>query len=152
MDIYLPDFKFYSAVLSKEYAMAENYAACCSSAIVEMYRQTGKPKWEGKHLESGLIVRHLILPNHAGDSIDVLNALAKLVPAEDIILSLMRQYTPMVDPVRFPKLARTLTSLEYNRVLKECERLGFANVYTQDRQSAGESYVPDFSIFFDKTN
>ncbi|MBQ3075263.1 MAG: radical SAM protein [Clostridia bacterium] len=152
VDIYLPDFKFYSPQLSLRYAKAPDYAQRALEAIGEMHRQTGKRKMDGERLLRGIIIRHLILPGCTRDSLKILEVLANLFPKEDLILSLMRQYTPMVDTQKFPELSRAITSLEYSRVVKAAQTLGFENVYTQSKESSGEQFVPDFSVFFDETN
>jgi len=121
-------------------------------AILEMYRQVGKPLKSGDYLLKGVIVRHLVLPGCTSDSVEILNLLANKFPKNGLILSLMRQYTPMADAKDFPELSRCITTLEYNRVVKEAKKLEFTDVYTQSKQSVGEEYVPDFSTFFDEKN
>ena len=147
IDIYLPDFKFHSKELSARYAKATDYAERCFTSLVEMHRQTGKPQFQNTSLSKGMIVRHLILPGCTSDSMKILECLADLFSSDDIILSLMRQYTPLVNKADFPELSRPITSLEYNRVVQTAQKLGFTYVYTQKKQSVGEEFIPDFSIF-----
>lgn len=151
IDIYLPDFKFYSKELSTRYAKAYDYAEQALASVQEMLRQTGTPLREGERLLKGVIVRHLVLPGASCDSVKILELLAKHFSVNDLILSIMRQYTPMHQAERFPELSRSITSLEYGRVIKAAQKLGFQNVYTQSSESIGAEYVPDFSIF-DETN
>ena len=151
VDIYLPDFKFYSEELSTRYAKACNYAKCALEAIREMVRQTGSPLRNDERLQKGVIVRHLVLPGASADSVTILRTLAEHFHRDEIILSLMRQYTPVFKAENFPELSRKITSLEYNRVLKEAQRLGFVDVYTQSAESIGDKYIPNFS-FFDEMN
>ena len=90
------------------------------------------------------MVRHLVLPSHRADSVEVLRTLAQLVPVRDIRLSLMSQYTPdFVDKDTYPELKRRVTSFEYQCVLSEAELLGFEG-YFQGRGSATSDYTPDF--------
>lgn len=147
VDIYLPDFKFHSKELSERYAKARDYAGHALSAIQEMVRQVGSPVQSEEHLRKGVIIRHLVLPGASADSVMILRTLAEHFHRDEIILSLMRQYTPIFQAKSFPELSRKITSLEYNRVLKEAERLGFTNIYTQSAESIGDKYVPDFSVF-----
>ena len=152
VDIYLPDFKFYSKELSSRYAKALDYAEKCTEAISEMLFQTGNAQLNEDRLIKGTIVRHLVLPGCTSDSISVLQLLRKHFSEDRIILSLLRQYTPMANSNDFPELSRPITSLEYSRVVNSARELGFTNIYTQSKQSVGEEYVPDFSIFSEKTN
>ena len=150
VDIYLPDFKYFSSELSLRYSAAGNYPEVCTDAIKEMLRQTGKPKYsqDGKKLAGGVIVRHLVLPGCRHDSINILRHLRSIVEPDDIILSLMSQYTPDFymqnrECVRYKNLERKLTSFEYNSVLSEATRLGFSG-YFQHRDSASAAFTPDF--------
>ncbi len=151
IDIYLPDFKFYSTELSSRYAKANDYAERALEAIREMVRQTKNPLFSGEHLLHGTIVRHLVLPRASLDSVKILELLAENLP-KNTILSLMRQYTPMFCASEYPELSRSVTTLEYNRVIYAAQKLGFTDIYTQKAESIGQEYVPDFSVFFDETN
>jgi putative pyruvate formate lyase activating enzyme len=145
VDIYLPDFKYHSPALAKKYSHAEDYPEIVQKAIAEMHRQRGAVLFDGNGmLKSGVMVRHLVLPSHRADSIEVLRTLAQLVPVRDIRLSLMSQYTPdFVDKDAYPELKRRVTSFEYQSVLSVAETLGFEG-YFQGRSSATSSYTPDF--------
>jgi len=145
IDVYLPDFKFFDPALSKKYADAENYAEICREVIREMQRQTGSPKFFGKRLIRGVIVRHLILPGASRDSLRILDALYEDFGKGGIVLSLLRQYTPMHRASLFPELCRTVTTLEYRRVVNKAASLGFEWIYTQGKDSASETFVPDFT-------
>lgn len=150
VDIYLPDFKFYSKDLSTRYAKVSDYTERCVEAIDEMLFQTGDALTKDNKLIKGTIVRHLVLPGCSSDSIKILQCLYEHFSGDRIILSLLRQYTPMVDTTEYPELSRAITSLEYSRVVKAAQELGFTNIYTQSKQSVGEEYIPDFSIFSEK--
>ena len=147
VDIYLPDYKFFSPSLAKCYAGAEDYPAVCQSAIAEMHRQVGSPVWEGERLKKGVIVRHLILPGASKDSIAILKNLRDSFGKEGVVLSLLRQFTPLHRAMDFPSLSRRITSLEYQRVEQCARQLGFRWIYTQGKSSASEDFVPDFSSF-----
>ena len=90
---------------------------------------------------SGCIVRHLILPMGAGDSVSLLKWIRQNLP-DSIYLSLMSQYTPFGEIERYPELNRRITKREYERVLSALYALGFENVYLQDQSSAQEKYIP----------
>ncbi len=154
VDIYMPDFKYFSSEIAKKYSNAPNYRDIAMSSLKEMLSQVGTPKYfdDGVRMKSGVILRHLILPSHRQDSKDVLGFVAREVGAENVILSLMGQYTPDFyieyekkngENDDFKNLRRRLTSFEYNSVLKCAEALGFSG-YMQDISSASAEYTPNF--------
>ncbi len=145
VDIYLPDFKYYSSELSEKYSNARDYFEVASGALCEMYRQVGKLELDGNGVaKKGMIVRHLVLPGCRHDSIEVLQRLANLLPVSDIRLSLMRQYTPdFALGCEYKNLHRRLTNFEYSSVLKVAGELGFDGFF-QGRDSADAKYTPDF--------
>ena len=145
VDIYLPDFKYYSEELSEKYSSAPDYRERAEAAIAEMLRQVGKPVFsEDGLLLLGVIVRHLVLPSSRKDSIALLRRLAEIVDPADVLLSLMSQYTPdFAADCSFDCLKRRVTSFEYGSVLDEAERLGFDG-FMQGRASASAKYTPDF--------
>jgi len=154
VNVYLPDFKFHNSALASSYANAPDYRERAEEAISEMHRQTGKPVWEGNHLKKGTMVRHLILPNSTEDSIQILKTLYQMFSTDGIVLSLMSQYIPLHQACSFPSLSRKLTKLEYQKVLRFAEAIGFQYLYTQSRESASAKFVPDFTekelFFLDK--
>lgn len=145
VDIYLPDFKFFDAETARKYADAPDYPEIALSAIMEMYRQTGKPVIENGILQRGCIVRHLVLPGHRHESIALLRHLAEQFGIEAFLLSLMAQYTPMQEDTQHPELNRRITKMEYNSVLKVAQELGFDG-FLQDKSAADGSYTPDFQM------
>ena len=141
VDIYLPDFKYSDNNLAEEYSSAENYVEVATNAIAEMLRQTGALKVNDEGIaESGVLVRHLVLPNHTKNSIGVLDILKENF-GDNITVSLMGQYIPHAKAVNHPKLGRKITKREYEKVLNhliDLELDGFA----QELKSADESFIP----------
>lgn len=144
IDIYLPDFKFFDSGISSSFAQAPDYAAVAVISLKEMVRQCPRLRWDKDRLLGGVIVRHLVLPGHTDDSEKVLHTVKQTVESDNIILSLMRQYTPMHRAKEFPSLSRPITSLEYTRVTRLAEKLRFSHIYTQGKESATEDFVPVF--------
>ena len=148
VDIYLPDLKYFSSELSAKYSFAPDYFTVASSAILEMLRQRGKyhyNEFDSSLLASGVVIRHLVIPSHRKDSINILEALAELVAPSDILISIMSQYTPeFALDTPYPELHRKITSFEYRSVCDKAASLGF-NGFTQARSSASSVYTPDFS-------
>jgi len=95
VDIYLPDLKYADNRLAKLLSGAPDYFETATAAIREMVRQVGPVRWEGEKVVSGVIVRHLILPGFVENSLKVLDWLGENFAPGEILVSLMRQYTPM---------------------------------------------------------
>ena len=146
VDIYLPDFKYFDDNLARLYSLAPDYARVASEALVEMHRQVGKLELDNEGIaKKGLIVRHLVLPACREDSKAVLKHISDILPSSDVILSLMRQYTPDFACEDAPKnLKRRLTSFEYDDVLSCALSLGFDG-FSQGKESAKKDFTPVFA-------
>lgn len=146
VDIYLPDFKYFDNGLAEKYSSAPLYATCACASLIEIHRQVGKLSLDENGIATrGLIVRHLVLPSHREDSKAVLKRISEILPAEDVTLSLMRQYTPDFADADAPKnLKRRLTSFEYEDVLNYALSLGFDG-FSQGKESAKTDFTPKFT-------
>ena len=144
VDIYLPDFKYYSSEISAKYSHAADYRERAEEALSFMYDMLGKAEFDRDGMmKKGIIVRHLVLPGQRKDSIACLRRLAEILPANDIRLSLMSQYTPDFYRGDDKNLLRRLTTFEYESVRAEALRLGFEG-YMQAPSSASAEYTPEF--------
>jgi len=145
VDIYLPDFKYFDEKIARSYSSAPNYAKIAGEAMVEMHRQVGALSLDEEGIaRRGLIVRHLVLPSHRQDSKDVIKYLSEILPANEVTLSLMRQYTPdFADELSPSNLKRRLTSFEYDDVLNFAISLGFDG-FSQEKESAKKDFTPEF--------
>lgn len=141
VDVYLPDFKYYSSYYAARYSGADDYFEVASDAVAEMVRQAGAPVFDGEGLlVRGVLVRHLMLPGLAGDTAQVLRHLAGRF-GDRILVSLMRQYTPFGMERDYPELNRTLTEREYADAVEIFQDLGLAG-YLQEGEAIGESFIP----------
>lgn len=148
VDIYLPDFKYYSSEISAKYSHAADYRERAEEALSFMYDMLGKAEFDKDGMmKKGIIVRHLVLPGQRKDSIACLRRLAEILPVADIRLSLMSQYTPDFYRGDDKNLLRRLTTFEYESVRAEALRLGFEG-YMQAPSSATAEYTPDFCDTF----
>ena len=147
MDIYLPDIKYFSPEISRRYSAAPDYFIRASAAVTEMIRQVGKLQFNGDGgLLRGTIIRHLVLPGCRRDSMAIMDWIAENTSAEEVLVSIMNQYTPFEHiPDDFPELKRHVTKMEYNSVVRHAEELGIRG-FTQEKSSALEKYVPDFDL------
>ena len=142
VDIYLPDFKYYSTYYAGLYSGAPDYPDVAREALTEMVRQTGAPQFDAAGLMTrGTVVRHLMLPGLAGDTAQVLRYLAEHF-GDRILVSLMRQYTPF-GMEAYPELDRKITDSEYEDAVHLFSDLGLAG-FLQDGESISESFIPAF--------
>ena len=141
VDIYLPDLKYADNALAKSLSGAADYFEIASVAIREMVSQVGAPQWEGEKLKKGVIIRHLILPGHLENTLKVLDWIGDTFPKGQVLVSLMRQYTPM--PGMKPPFDRPITEEEYQSALSWMFLNDLAG-FTQDSASAATAYIPDF--------
>ena len=146
IDVYLPDFKYSDNALAKKLSSAPDYFETASAAILEMYRQVGKPVIEDDEMKRGVLVRHLVLPGCVDNSLGVLDWVAEHFRSGDILFSLMSQYVPMGRAVEMPPFDRRITELEYDSVLSYMMLLGIEDGYTQDFSSAERGYTPSFDL------
>lgn len=144
VDVYLPDFKYMDDSLAVSLSDAPFYSKYASKAIGEMYKQKGSTLLTNanNYAETGLIIRHLVLPGLVENSISVLQYIAQEISV-NIHISLMSQYYPNDFVREHPNLKRTVLPGEYRTVIREMERLGFSKGWIQEPNSA-EFYQPDF--------
>ena len=141
VDIYLPDLKYAEARLAKALSGAADYFPRAKSAIREMVRQTGPVQWEGDKVVRGVIIRHLILPGHVDNSLKVLDWIGAAFTPGEVLVSLMRQYTPM-GGLGAP-LDRRVTDEEYDAVLSWMY-LNELEGFVQEESAADKGFIPDF--------
>ena len=141
VDIYLPDLKYSEARLAKSLSGAPDYFPRAKAAIREMVRQTGPVQWEGDKVVKGVIIRHLILPGHVDNSLKVLDWIGSAFAPGEVLVSLMRQYTPMGD-LPAP-LDRRVNDEEYDAVLSWMY-LNELEGFIQEGESATKDFIPDF--------
>ena len=146
IDVYLPDFKYSDNALSKRLSAAPDYYETAAAAILEMYRQVGRPVIEDEQMTRGVLQRHLVLPGFVDNSLGVLDWIAENFRSGDILVSLMSQYVPMGKAKAMPPLDRRITETEYDAVLSYMELLGIEDGFTQDFSAATSDYTPDFDL------
>lgn len=144
IDIYLPDIKFFSPALSKRYTSKENYFEVACKAIEFMAKNKPTKIGQDGLMKSGVIVRHLVLPQAVSDSKKILDWFTRI---KDIAhINIMSQYTPFGQIDNFPELKRKLTKREYESVLDYAISLGIENSFYQGFLSADEKYIPNWDF------
>lgn len=145
VDIYLPDVKYFSDALAVELSSAPRYFETAMAAVEEMLRQTGSPQYSPDGmLQKGVIVRHLVIPGHYHDSEEVIRRVGERF-GQDVLFSLMSQYTPFWKAREIKSLNRRLTTFEYRKALDAVYDAGLEG-FMQERSSAKEEYTPDFDL------
>ncbi len=143
VDVYLPDLKYADSALASKLSGAADYFPVAAGAIREMVRQTGSPVFDGERLVRGTVIRHLILPGFVENSLKVLDWLGETFRPGQVLVSLMRQYTPMEATGSHPTLRRRVTQEEYDAVLSWMY-LNDLEGFTQEDSAADEAFIPDF--------
>lgn len=141
VDIYLPDMKYADNRLARRLSGAGDYFGTAANAIREMVRQVGAVRWQGEKVVRGVIIRHLILPGCVENALKVLDWIGENFAPGQVLVSLMRQYTPMGGlPVPFD---RRVTDEEYEAVLSWMY-LNDLEGFVQEKDSADGAYIPEF--------
>ncbi len=147
VDIYLPDLKYTYSLPARRYSAAPDYFAVAKAAIDEMVRQVGPVQMdENGLLKKGVIIRHLILPGQTESAKDVIDYVADHFEKGSVLFSLMAQYIPCGEAVRYPEINRRLTQEEYDEVAQYLMDSPIENGFLQDLESADEQYVPEFDL------
>lgn len=146
VDVYLPDLKYYSNELAKKYSGVDNYFEIATEAIKEMYDQVGCPVFnEEGIIKKGVIIRHLVLPNHILNTKHILKWVKENMP-KDTYISVMAQYFPTYKAKEDELINRKLTKKEYKQVEEYLYSLDLENGYMQELGEHEEEYVPDFDF------
>lgn len=145
VDIYLPDFKYSDNELGKRLSKVNNYFEIATEALKEMYRQTGKAVFNDEGImQRGMIIRHLVLPNHILNSRRVLKWINENM--HDVYVSVMAQYFPTYKAKEIDDINRKLTKEEYEQIENYLYRLDLENGYIQELGEHEEEYVPHWEF------
>lgn len=145
IDIYLPDLKYSDNKLAKRLSKVDNYFEITTEALKEMYRQTGKAIFDDRGImKKGMIIRHLVLPNHILNSRRVLKWINDNM--NDVYVSIMAQYFPTYKAKEIEDINRKLTKEEYEQIENYLYRLNLENGYIQELGEHEEEYVPKWEM------
>lgn len=144
IDVYMPDFKYFSDKYAVEYSCAPNYFNVTRMAIEEMFQQVGSPVFDNRAIiKRGVIVRHMMLPGLLFETKKILDYLYSTY-GDSIYISLMSQYTPMPNVSEHPQLSSRVKESHYQAMVDYCLDRGIKNVFIQDTSSAIQDFIPDF--------
>ena len=146
IDIYMPDFKYWSKALAKEYSAAADYPDIAKSAIAEMVRQQPKVVFSSDGMmQKGVLIRHMMMPGGLSDSEKVMKYLYETY-GDSVYFSIMSQYTPTKAVLNHPLLSHRVTEEEYDALIDFCCEMGMENAFTQEGEAADESFIPPFTL------
>ncbi len=120
VDIYMPDFKYWSSEKSKRYLKHAEYPEVTRAVIREMHRQVGDLQFDEQGLATkGLLVRHLVMPGETDESEEIMNFLAKEI-SPDTYVNIMDQYYPTakVTAEKYQEINRPISSEELLQVFR----------------------------------
>lgn len=141
VDVYLPDLKYYSDILSNKYSKVDKYFEIATKAIKEMYRQVGQATFnEEGIIQKGVIIRHLVIPNHLQNTKHILKWIKENLG--DIYVSVMAQYFPTYKAKNDNEIGRKLSKREYKEIENFLFTLDLKNGYIQELGKHEEEYVP----------
>ncbi len=141
VDVYLPDFKYYSDSYAKKYSLCDNYFDVATLALDEMFRQKSKCIFDKKgRIISGVVVRHLLIPGMEEDSKKILNYLHEKY-GDNIYISIMNQYTP-VRTCKYPELNRKVDDSVYDEIIDYAWNIGIRNAFIQEGGTQNDSFIP----------
>jgi putative pyruvate formate lyase activating enzyme len=145
VDIYLPDFKYYYNELALNLSNAKNYFEVATVAIKEMIRQVPQNIYDEEQImQKGIIIRHLVLPNHIQNSKQVLKWIKKNLPL-NINVSIMAQYFPSYKALDTEDINRKISQKEFEEIENFVYSLNLKNGYIQYLEDNEEQYVPNFN-------
>ena len=145
VQIYLPDFKYSDNLAAIKYSNAPDYFRITAAAIKEMHRQTGDYRIDDEGiLQSGVVIRHLILPGLVDNSKRVIDWVAETFKPGQVLFSLMHQYIPCGDAAKYPEINRTVSKAEYKEIEAHLFASNIEDGFVQDGDAASCDFIPDF--------
>ena len=145
VQIYLPDFKYSDNLAAIKYSNAPDYFRITAAAIKEMHRQTGDYSIDDDGiLQSGVVIRHLILPGLVDNSKRVIDWVAETFKPGQVLFSLMHQYIPCGDAAKYPEINRTVSKAEYKEIEAHLFASNIEDGFVQDGDAASCDFIPDF--------
>ncbi len=145
VDVYLPDFKYYSDNLANRYSLCNNYFKYASESLREMVRQKPTCIFDSDgNIISGVIVRHLLIPKMEEDSKKILKYLHDEY-GDNIYISIMNQYTP-VRTCKYQELNNTVDSQAYDEIIDYAWDIGIRNAFTQEGGTVSDSFIPKWDF------
>lgn len=146
IDVYLPDLKYCNDKYAMKYSKAPNYFNTASDVIAEMASQVGEATFNVDGIiQKGIIIRHLMLPGLLFDSKKVIDYIYTTFK-DSVYISLMNQYTPMHEAIKFSEINKPLNPKHYDSLIDYCVNLGITKGFIQESGTSSTAFVPDFDL------
>ena len=146
IDVYLPDFKYFSDKYSIKYSKAPGYFENIIPVLDEMTRQTGEATFDEKgRMQKGVIIRHLMLPGLLFDSKKVIDKIYSSF-GDKVYISIMNQYIPMYKTCDYPEINKPLNPGHYDSLIDYAMAIGVTNGFIQDEGANDKNFIPDFDL------
>ena len=148
IDIWLVDMKYASSDLAKCFSYARDYPDVAARALKKMVANVeaagGRQMTDNGLMTRGIIVRHLLLPGHLDDTLDVISRVYDIA-GDTVDLSLMNQYTPnSICAARGDELSGPIDDESYEISLVAADTVGFSHIWWQQGGTVSESFIPAF--------
>ena len=137
VDVYLPDAKYGDDAAALTLSGCRGYVGTLVECLREMVRQVGPLVVKDGLAESGVIVRHLVLPDDAANPASLMPALAAV--SRDLWVNMLSQYRPVHEARLFPVLSRTVRPDEVQRAARLARDAGLRNVLVDGRDVPGDA-------------
>lgn len=132
VDIYLVDMRYADNQYSIKYSQAKDYPHYNQLSVKEMHRQVGDAEIDNNNIiKSGIIIRHLVLPNGLSASEEIIKFISKELSKKTYV-SLMSQYQPYYQAYKYPEISRRITKEEYQQAIDCLKKYGLENGWIQD--------------------
>lgn len=145
IDIYLPDFKYSNDMLAQKYSNVKDYSRYVKEALLEMRRQVKDTFDKEGVMQTGLIVRHMILPSNVENTKNVIKWIKENL-GENTIISIMAQYFPTNKACEYKEINRKISKEELQEVEDYLFEQNMVNGYIQELGEHEEEYVPNFNL------
>jgi len=126
VDIYMPDFKYFTGEPSNRYLRARDYPDAARAAILEMHRQVGDLALDSHGIaHRGVLLRHLVMPGQFEETQAILEWVATELGPKTYV-NLMDQYRPTgkVAGDRFKEIGRPIATEEFAKAERLARDLG----------------------------
>jgi putative pyruvate formate lyase activating enzyme len=131
IDCWLLDFKYFSLKTGAKYSNSPKYPGIVKEVVSYLYNHKNGQNRPNRGQIPPIIIRHLALPSHIDESKEILTWIKKNTPK--IPVSVMSQYQPYHQAKKFPKIARSLNTKEYNQVKMLVEKLELEGWYQESK-------------------
>ena len=124
VDIYMPDMKYSDDKIAEQLSGVKDYFEANRAAVKEMHHQVGDLEIDEHGIaQSGLLIRHLVLPYGLAGTREIVCFLAQEISI-NTYLNIMAQYHPCYKAFDIPKLSRPVNQQEFSEAIELAQKQG----------------------------